>query len=170
MIMPEGFHPFPSRTRKLRPPGPIILGAQAPGNIGHRQVNKQNAISNEVAFLCFVVGRMGSHTAGVCVTGRSVAKSSSAFRVRSTLQEIALQVAVWRKAHPPNVSRTRKLRIHTAGVCVIGRSVAKGSFAFRSRADNTWGASPWEHRIHTARVFVMSRSVAIGSSAYRIAR
>jgi len=48
--------------------------------------------------LCFVVGRMGSHTAGVCVTGRSVAKSSSAFRVRSTLQEIALQVAVWRKA------------------------------------------------------------------------
>jgi len=149
--------------------------------------------------LCFVVGRMGSHTAGVCVTGRSVAKSSSAFRVRSTLQEIALQVAVWRKARPPFVytntevkdphcrsmryrsqcgerlvrlsyTRTRKLRIHTAGDCVTSRSVAKGSSAFRSRADNTWGASPWEHRIHTARVFVMSRSVAIGSSAYRIAR
>jgi len=44
---------FVYRTRKLRPPGPIILGAQAPGKAGHRQVNKQNAISNEVAFLCF---------------------------------------------------------------------------------------------------------------------
>ena len=33
--------PFVYRTRKLRPPGPIILGAQAPGNVGHRQVNKQ---------------------------------------------------------------------------------------------------------------------------------
>ena len=53
-------------------PGPMILGAQAPGKAGstllefrhksqcgdrlvrlsYRQVNKQNAISNEVAFLC----------------------------------------------------------------------------------------------------------------------
>ncbi|WP_207652672.1 hypothetical protein, partial [Desulfosporosinus sp. FKA] len=43
-------------------------------------------------------------------------------------------------------TRTRKLRIHTAGVCVWGRSVAKGSSAFRSRANNTWGAGPWESR------------------------
>jgi hypothetical protein len=50
VIMPEGFHPFPSRTRKLRPPGPMILGAQAPGKVGHRQV-KQKTISNEVVFL-----------------------------------------------------------------------------------------------------------------------
>jgi hypothetical protein len=58
------------------------------------------------------------HTAGACVTGRSVAKSSSAFRVR----------------------------IHIAGVCVTSRNVAKGSFAFRSRANDTWGVSPWESR------------------------
>ena len=64
-----------------------------------------------------------------------------------TLQEHVLRVAVWRKAHPTFVSRTRKLRIHTAGVCVISRSVAKGSSAFRSRADNTWGAGPWEGRL-----------------------
>ncbi|EGW37249.1 hypothetical protein DOT_4788 [Desulfosporosinus sp. OT] len=34
--------------RKARPlfvSGPMILGAQAPGKVGHRQVNKQNAIS-----------------------------------------------------------------------------------------------------------------------------
>jgi len=155
---------------------------------------------------------IGSHTAGACVTGRSVAKSSSAFRVRSTLQEYAFRDAVWRKARPLFVYRTRKLRSsgpmilgaqapgkvghrqvtnekaisqeivfsvfllrvsigsHTAGVCVISRSVAKGSSAFRFRADDTWSVSSWENRIHTAGVCVMSRSVAIGSSAYRIAR
>ena len=78
----------------------------------------------------------GIHIAGVCVTSRNVAKVSSDFR-------------------------------HTAGVCVLGCSVAKGSSfatkscfgvggsailstgdyrAFRSRADDTWGASPWESR------------------------
>ncbi|ODA39008.1 hypothetical protein DSBG_4234 [Desulfosporosinus sp. BG] len=32
---------FVYRTRKLRPSGPMILGAQAPGKVGHRQVNKR---------------------------------------------------------------------------------------------------------------------------------
>ncbi|WP_207642505.1 hypothetical protein, partial [Desulfosporosinus sp. I2] len=62
-----------------------------------------------------------------------------------------------------NVYRTRKLRIHTAGVCVTSRSVAKGSSfatkssfvvggsaimstghyrAFRSRAKDTWSIAP----------------------------
>ncbi|WP_139024211.1 hypothetical protein [Desulfosporosinus sp. OT] len=48
-----------------------------------------------------------------------------------------------------------------------GTSVAKGSPAFRFRADDTWGVSPWQSRIHTAGIFVAGRSVAIGSSAYR---
>ena len=38
--------------------------------------------------------------------------------------------------------RTRKLRIHTAGVCVTSCSVAKGSSAFRSRAKDTWSIAP----------------------------
>ena len=139
--MPEGFHPFPYRTRKLRPPGPMILGAQAPGKVGHRQVTSKRTISNEVVFLRFLWVSSGSHTAGVCVTGRSVAKSSSAFRVRSTLQEYASWVAVWRKAHPTFVP----------GPIILG------------------GAGPWKRRIHTAGVCVMSRSVAIVSSDYRIA-
>jgi hypothetical protein len=67
--------------------------------------NKRKTISNEVVFLCFmqVILRNESwgstrsiHIAGVCVTSRNVAKSSSAFRVR----------------------------IHTAGECVLGRNVA----------------------------------------------
>ena len=40
--MPEGFHPFPYRTRKLRPPGPMILGLQNPGKVGRRQVNARD--------------------------------------------------------------------------------------------------------------------------------
>ncbi|WP_092335806.1 hypothetical protein [Desulfosporosinus hippei] len=92
-----------------------------------------------------------------------MAISSSAYRVRSTLQENASGDAVWRKAHLLFVYRTRKLRIHIAGVCVTSRNVAKGlpfatkrSFgvggsailstghyrAFRSRADDTWGIAP----------------------------
>ncbi|WP_205623413.1 hypothetical protein, partial [Desulfosporosinus sp. HMP52] len=43
---------------------------------------------------------------------------------------------------PSYCYRTRKLRIHTAGVCVMSRSVAKSSSAFRSRADDTWGIAP----------------------------
>ncbi|MDR3601460.1 MAG: hypothetical protein P4L49_13430, partial [Desulfosporosinus sp.] len=71
---------------KLRPPGPMILGAQAPGKVGHRQVNKQKTISgNEIVFLCCLELEQ-SPLPGVPPA-------------RSTLQEYALKVAVWRKAH-----------------------------------------------------------------------
>ena len=50
VILPEGFYPFPSRTRKSRPPGPMILGSQDPGKVGRRQVNKQKTISYGVVF------------------------------------------------------------------------------------------------------------------------
>ena len=33
-----------------RPPGPMILGAQAPGKVGHRQVTNERTISYEVVF------------------------------------------------------------------------------------------------------------------------
>ena len=82
--------------------------------------NKQNAISNEVAFLCFVI--LNDRGTGIPP-------------VRSTLQECALRDAVWRKARPPFVYTNTEVKT--------------------SRADNTWGVSPWEHRIHTAGVFVM---------------
>ena len=35
--MSEGVHPFPSRTRQLSPPEPMVLGAKAPGRVGRRQ-------------------------------------------------------------------------------------------------------------------------------------
>ena len=35
----EGPHPFPSRTRPLSPPAPMVLGAKAPGRVGPHQEN-----------------------------------------------------------------------------------------------------------------------------------
>ena len=127
--MPEGFHPFPYRTRKLRPPGPMILGAQAPGKVGHRQVTSEKTISNEVVFSVssYTVNQgpgfhpFGIHTAGVCVTSRSVAKGSSAFR------HIAGVCVMSR-----NVAKVSSDFRHTAGVCVLSCSVAKGSPSPRS--------------------------------------
>ncbi|WP_207637063.1 hypothetical protein, partial [Desulfosporosinus sp. OT] len=45
-----------------------------------------------------------------------------------------------------NVAKVSSDFRHIAGVCVMSRSVAKSSSAFRFRADDTWGASPWQSR------------------------
>src|SRR5882762_2087617 len=37
VILPRGFHPFPSRTRKLSPAGPIVLHAKVCGRVGRRR-------------------------------------------------------------------------------------------------------------------------------------
>jgi hypothetical protein len=37
VMMAEGIHTYPSRTRPLSPPAPMVLGAQAPGRVGRRQ-------------------------------------------------------------------------------------------------------------------------------------
>ena len=34
VILPRGIHPFPSRTRKLSPAGPIVLHAKVCGRVG----------------------------------------------------------------------------------------------------------------------------------------
>jgi hypothetical protein len=35
--MAEGSHAYPSRTRPLSPPAPMVLGPQGPGRVGRRQ-------------------------------------------------------------------------------------------------------------------------------------
>ena len=40
--MAWGIHPFPFRTRKLRPTAATILGPQGPGKIARRQIQTQN--------------------------------------------------------------------------------------------------------------------------------
>src|SRR6266480_1746436 len=37
VILPRGIHPFPSRTRKLSPAGPIVLHAKVCGRVGRRR-------------------------------------------------------------------------------------------------------------------------------------
>ena len=37
--MAEGSHPFPSRTRKLSPPAPMVLGTLVPGRVGRRRIS-----------------------------------------------------------------------------------------------------------------------------------
>jgi hypothetical protein len=43
VAMAEGKHAYPSRTRPLRPPAPMILGAGAPGKVGRRQAREQKS-------------------------------------------------------------------------------------------------------------------------------
>jgi hypothetical protein len=37
VAMAEGNHAYPSRTRPLSPPAPMVLGPQGPGRVGRRQ-------------------------------------------------------------------------------------------------------------------------------------
>ena len=53
VMMAEGTHPFPSRTRRLSPPAPMVLGPQGPGRVGRCQASEL------------------SHPAGVFVVSRS---------------------------------------------------------------------------------------------------
>ena len=36
----EGFHTYPSRTRPLSPPAPMVLGPKGPGRVGRRQAQE----------------------------------------------------------------------------------------------------------------------------------
>ncbi len=46
-----GFHPFPSRTRQLSPPAPMVVGPQGPSRVGRRQIirTKSPPIGNDRA-------------------------------------------------------------------------------------------------------------------------
>ena len=39
VIIPRGYHPFPSRTRKLSPAGPIVLHAKVCGRVRNNSGN-----------------------------------------------------------------------------------------------------------------------------------
>jgi hypothetical protein len=52
-----GPHPFPSRTRKLRPPAPMVLGGQPPGRVGRRRDNRCETRAMAVARVFCAVGR-----------------------------------------------------------------------------------------------------------------
>ena len=57
VVMPEGFHPFPSRTRKLSPPRPMILLPRGSGKVGRcRDIKKARWSHDQRAFLFLANG------------------------------------------------------------------------------------------------------------------
>jgi hypothetical protein len=51
VTLAEGSHPFPSRTRKLSPPAPMVLRWQRRGRVGRRRIKNQKPRKNLGAFL-----------------------------------------------------------------------------------------------------------------------
>src|ERR1700676_120657 len=54
VVIPRGSHPFPSRTRKLSPAGPMILHGQLCGNVGRRQDKNKRPKQPKTASAFFV--------------------------------------------------------------------------------------------------------------------
>ena len=52
-IIPRGSHPFPSRTRKLSPAGPIVLYAKVCGRVGRRRIKIKALFRNEWSLFLF---------------------------------------------------------------------------------------------------------------------
>ncbi len=50
VMMAEGKHAYPSRTRPLSPPAPMVLGPQGPGRVGRRQATEKTALTE--LFFC----------------------------------------------------------------------------------------------------------------------
>ena len=58
----EGFHTYPSRTRPLSPPAPMVLGPQGPGRVGRRQAkNHCRSIDGGFYFFKKTVLKEGSN-------------------------------------------------------------------------------------------------------------
>jgi hypothetical protein len=53
VILPRGIHPFPSRTRKLSPAGPIVLHAKVCGRVGRCRHRQRPRCESSVAFSVF---------------------------------------------------------------------------------------------------------------------
>src|SRR5690606_6875126 len=50
----EGSHPFPSRTRKLSPPAPMVLGTRVPGRVGRRRARTdEGPLGDQGSFVVF---------------------------------------------------------------------------------------------------------------------
>src|SRR3954447_4281251 len=48
VAMAEGNHAYPSRTRPLSPPAPMVLGPQGPGRVGRCQANPYIGLEAEL--------------------------------------------------------------------------------------------------------------------------
>ena len=60
--MAKGFHLFPSRTQKLRPSAPMVLGWTRPGRVGRRRIPKESGVEI-LRFPIFLSSSMAEHSA-----------------------------------------------------------------------------------------------------------
>src|SRR5208283_1208095 len=65
VILPRGFHPFPSRTRKLSPAGPMVLHAKVCGRVGSCRHKTKATFRNECGLF-----RLGSCLCGAGALAR----------------------------------------------------------------------------------------------------
>src|ERR671913_2415112 len=110
--MAEGFHPFPSRTRKLSPPAPMVLGERSPGRVGRRRfLTKKTALTGGLLCVFAQVRRQGSP--------RSPSRIASHGSPRPAQQQPTLGERVRRAAPqgldppgppPPRLGRARSVR------------------------------------------------------------
>src|SRR5579871_1089782 len=54
VIVARGFHPFPSRTRKLSLSAPMVLHAQVCGRVGSRPIKQQKPGSSRAGLFAFL--------------------------------------------------------------------------------------------------------------------
>ena len=59
-LMAAGLHPFPSRTRQLSPPAPMIVGPQGPSKVGRCQISEKKRLAAKAAGFFFRGGRRRS--------------------------------------------------------------------------------------------------------------
>ena len=54
--MAAGSHPFPSRTRQLSPPAPMIVGPQGPSKVGRCQIiDSEEPVANAAGSFCYLL-------------------------------------------------------------------------------------------------------------------
>ena len=72
VMMAEGSHAFPSRTRPLSPPAPMVLDPQGSGRVGRRQANYLNStLCYPMNFHSLIAQLVEHSTVNRVVTGSS---------------------------------------------------------------------------------------------------
>ena len=93
VALPEGSHPIPSRTRKLSPPGPMVLQSDLCGRVGRRRNLFEPRSSNRAGFfflgLLFASAGVALNLAVAVATGDSARKLTATTRPRPSTSSVS---------------------------------------------------------------------------------
>jgi hypothetical protein len=118
--MAAGIHPFPSRTRQLSSPAPMVLGGRLPGRVGRRRNTSRNPQHNVLGVFCSpllfsLISFFASHLI-VAVRGASAGQPSRTSSVFIWLHRRAILTIAALKL----LRGARRARVHLA-VTLLGR-------------------------------------------------